>query len=324
MAWSGELTAGCAIGDSVTLDSDTSSTKTYTVSAFRAPKKGVYKFDLLGSGGRKRTDLSGSTGASISNGGAGGKTVGYMMMAAGETVYVGVGGPNSAAFVARAEGENLASIAKEDLCFVAGGGGSGGAAYGQTHNMKSAAGGAGGGETGESGKRAVGGTSDTAAGGGTQEAGGTGGKTNGTYGSGAAGSHAYGDGGHGLGGSGGDGLYGGAAGNRGEGWASGGGGGSGYVYAAELVVNGVTYTSQTQQGGGAESNTNGSAVIEYHAPGDLPIVFDGTRLTGLYYNGVEVKSLIFGGTKVFMRRCAAWLSRCTARAFGYRRATPAW
>lgn len=329
MGWSGSLTASSAIGAAITFTPDTTTTGGYTVSSFTAPKKGVYKFTLKGSGGA----AGNSERASHAAGGVGGLTTGYLLLESGAKVYVGAGGTCSAAFVSSSTGTALSAVAQANLYFVAGAGGQGGA--GGDANSSVGAGGAGGGTTGAAGETK---SSYTGGGGGTQTAGGSSGSSpNGAYGApGAAGS--YGTGGAAIyhnmetsanGGRGGDGLYGGASGGA-SGYYSytkgcyglGGGGGSGYVKTASLSVAGKTYASATQQGGGAAAGARGSVVVTYYALAELPVRFNGTQLTKLIFNGTEVKSLIYNGQTIFARRLKVCL-RYLAGRFGFPAGTPA-
>lgn len=321
MGWNTELTAASAAGDEATYFPDTSDVHGYTSAVFTAPKKGIYRFTLRGSGGHAR-----HTFGEQAAGGVGGLTVGYMLLEAGQTVYVGCGGPCSAAWAATANPGNagVSAIAQGSLLFVAGAGGGGGSTWGEDKNGFCGTGGAGGGSSGADGVSNNGkhGT------GGTQSAGGTGynhdsePKNNGGYGIGSRAVYTNnqddnGYGGAGTGGDGGDGYYGGGAGQSvGNERANGGGGGSGYVIAwaaAGMTVAGKTYYATTQQGGGAASNCAGSVAVAYHAAAELPVSFNGTRLTKLIFNGTEVASLIYNGTTVYIGRCRACLKRRAAR-----------
>lgn len=304
MAWSGSLTASSAIGSAITFTPDTNTQGAYSVSVFTAPKKGVYRFVLKGSGGRKYTISE--SGAACADGGAGGTTTGYLLLEEGQKVYVGAGGTCSAAYVSKTNAASLAATSeKSNLYFVAGAGGEGGANWGQTANMKAGTGGKGGGTTGGTGTN-INGTPGAA---GTQTSG-----------------NAYGVGGESVytnvnntslrSGRGGDGLYGGRAGTG----ADGGGGGSGYIHATSVKVMNTTYTNSTAQGGGAASGAKGSVVVTYYARAELPVTFNGNKLTQLIFNGTEVKSLIYNGTKIFMRRCVHCLTSMVRRS-GSRAAT---
>lgn len=310
MGFNASLNQNSAIGSAITFTPDVSSEGGYTVSSFTAPKKGVYRFNLKGSGGS----------AGRSSGGAGGKTVGYLLLEKNQTVYVGAGGPCSAAFVSGAYGDSLAAVASGQVLLVAGGGGAGGwYNYNHADHTYCTAGGNGGGTSGGAGTLSGNGTA-TPGGGGTKSSGGAAGT--GEYASNDGYDYyarpgAYGVGGAGAqdenstvgwvgGGRGGDGYYGGGGGGAdasgGDIYAMGGGGGSGYVYAATLTVAGKTYTSATTQGGGAASGNNGSVVVTYYARAQLPIYFNGGMLERLFFNGTEVGSLVYNGTKLFFRR----------------------
>ena len=318
MGWSGSLTTSSALGSNITFTPDTSTIGAYTVSSFTAPRKGVYRFQLKGSGGANGPALWENRNLMWnSDGGVGGFTDGYLLLEKGQTVYIGAGGPCSAAFVSGVSGSKLADIAKANLHFVAGGGGQGGTigeSYNNTgYNCIAGLGGDGGGSSGaQGGYDSKGGT------GGTQSAGGAskgedsaftlGGS--GTYGVGGSGSHSWSGPYEALGGRGGDGYYGGGSGgcfSRGDtkpytARGMGGGGGSGYVKTETLTVRDNTYTSTTSQSGGAESNNNGSVVVTYFARVELPIIFNGTQLERLIFNGTEIDSLIFNGTTLFIER----------------------
>lgn len=313
MGWSASLSEDCGIGESIVLTPDDAQEGGYTVAAFSVPRDGIYRFDLKGSGGTKGTAVANYDGSAEEyelEGGAGGLTTGYLKLTEGETVYIGVGGTCCAAFIAAEDGTKLSEIAAENVRYVAGGGGAAGRAYRHADYRQASEGGDGGGTSGadspEGGK------------GGTQTAGGEPGGWIGSNGS----TGAYGEGGAGLyeetmncpawGGRGGDGYYGGGSGyvvtahnsmtDTTSSYGYGGGGGSGYVYSAELTQDDVTYTSATAPGGGAASGENGSVTVTYAAETDIPVVFNGTRLRQLWINGVRAMSLIYDGTKVYMRR----------------------
>ena len=332
MGWSGSLTASSAIGAAITFTPDTTTMGGYTVSSFTAPKRGIYRFQLKGSGGA--TGDSSRTGRA--EGGEGGLTTGYLLLESGAKVYVGAGGPCSAAFVSSSTGTALSAVTQANLYFVAGAGGQGGASGGKY--QKVSVGGAGGGTTGADGATITSGTNSYAGGrGGTQSSGGSGGAlpssdslggagNKGAYGVGGGGAYYNNDGISANSGRGGDGYYGGGSGGaaaHGEtGYALGGGGGSGYVKTASLSVAGKTYASATQQGGGAAAGARGSVIVTYYALAELPVRFNGTQLTKLIFNGTEVKSLIYNGQTIFARRWAACL-RYLADRFGFRAGTPA-
>lgn len=310
MGWNASLTENSAVGSKITFTPDTSSEGGYTVSAFTAPKKGVYRFQLYGSGGTNGTSTAG---------GAGGYTDGYILLEKGKTVYVGAGGTCSAAFVSSVSGSKLANIDKVRLYLVAGGGGAGGI-YDKHADYPNP------GSNGGTGGGTSGAAASNGGAGGTQSAGGAAGGsykgkgTAGSYGTGGAGVRATASGTEATGGRGGDGLYGGGSGysvashSSSDGvthsYAFAGGGGSGYVETAALAVNGKTYTSSTSQGGGAGAGARGSVAVTYYARSELPVDFNGTKIDRLFFDGVEVTSLIYNGTKLFMekikRGCRGW------------------
>lgn len=333
MGWSASLSSTSAVGDSITFTPGTTTEASYVVSSFTAPKKGIYRFTLKGSGGSKgltsynSANIAGCNYYQWGAGGTGGKTVGYLLLEKGQTVYVGVGGTCCAAFVSSTSGSKLSAISKGNLYFVAGGGGAGGS-FGEStnnsgYNCYGGAGGAGGGSSG--GSAAASTNTSAVATGGTQSAGGSGGYSTGAYGTGGERTRGWDSYYRAISGRGGDGYYGGAGGktytsNSGkaaEGY--GGSGGSGYVKTASLTVNGKTYTSTTTQGGGAEgggtghvlwgttydSNAEGKAgsvQVTYYARAELPIRYDGNIVERLIFNGTEVTSLVYNGTKVLMER----------------------
>lgn len=328
MGWSGSLTSSSALGSSITFTPDTTTVGGYTVSSFTAPKKGVYRFQLKGSGGASGA----SSREHIAAGGEGGLTDGYLLLESGAKVYVGAGGTCSAAFVSSSTGTALSAVTQANLYFVAGAGGQGGACGGKYDHAT--AGGAGGGTTGANGVTLPYGSASYVGGrGGTQTGGGNGGTLPSDDDFGGSGNKgAYGVGGVSVyynnkdvsadSGRGGDGYYGGGSGGAATGRATGGGGGSGYVKTASLKVAGKTYASATQQGGGAAAGARGSVIVTYYALAELPVRFNGTQLTKLIFNGTEVKSLIYNGQTIFARRCAACL-RYLADRFGFRAGTPA-
>ena len=324
MAWSGSLTASSAVGSKITFTPDTSAEGGYTVSAFTAPKKGIYRFQLYGSGGTngaKDTNNSGAGGTAVS-GGKGGLTDGYLLLNKNQTVFVGAGGTCSAAFVASVSGENLRAIGSSKVYFVAGAGGAGGKSYKTNYANVAGVGGNGGGTSGASGGEAAwGGNSAQGGTGGTQSAAGTGGN---------AGS--YGKGGDSLystvqyqpvyawSGRGGDGYYGGGSGkniashNSQTGYmqshAAGGGGGSGYVKTTSFSHLGKTYTSTTSQGSGKAANTKGEIVVTYYARALLPVFFDGVQLEKIFFNGTDVDSLTYNGTLVYIQKLMRRWKEC--------------
>lgn len=341
MGWNGALSASSAIGDRITFTPDTDAEGGYTVSAFSAPKAGVYRFDLAGSGGTNGSSKANSSGTIDEGnvdryGGKGGATVGYLKMKKGETVYIGAGGTCSAAFVSSASGASLSAVPSSGVYFVAGAGGAAGKIRGGAGQTQVANGGAGGGEEGSKGL--IGNNdSQTGAGGGTQTGGGQPSSEGVVENSGSAGT--YGKGGAGgtgsylwnaWGGRGGDGWYGGAGGgaNTGRnsttgnyiGYAYGGGGGSGRVHANSLTVLGKTYANTTTRGTGAAAGSKGSVSVTYAARTLLPVFFDNVQLERIFFNGTELESLVHNGVTIFMRRVKRCLRSMGAR-FASRAAT---
>ena len=299
MGWSGSLTASSSVGSKITFTptvQNETSYRNYTVGSFKAPKKGVYKFELKGSGGKR---MSTASDVRESTGGSGGLTVGYLLLEKDQTVYVGAGDGCCAAFVSKVTGTKLAAISASNLYFVAGGGGSSSASWGASPGNW-ANGGNGGGTSGTDGAK-----------GGNANGGAAGTQTTGyAYGEGQNGSYGSAWDTSSTGGFGGDGYYGGKAGysNGGPG-AGGGGAGSGYIHASKLTVGSKSYTNSTTTGGGAEGRKAGSVVVTLYANAELPITFDGTKIEKLIYNGVEISSLIYNGTKLFFERLRRW-GRC--------------
>lgn len=286
MGWSGSLEASSPVGSAVTFTPDTAAEGGYTVGAFTAPKKAVYRFLLRGSGG----SYNGYHDDGVScAGGTGGYTVGYLLLEENQTVYIGAGGTCSAAFVSKTSGTALKNIDQSNLYFVAGGGGGGGAMWGQPYNMKAGPGGNGGGTNGAAGSASPG--VGTGGAGGTQ----TGGYA---YGAGGGGGYSNANDTSSWAGRGGDGYYGGCGGTA----SAGGGGGSGYVYSAALTVGSNTYASATEQGGGAGSNSAGSVVVAYYADAELPVTFDGVKLMEILFDGIRVEHLIYNGSALFMHK----------------------
>lgn len=289
MGWSGSLTSSSAVGSEITFTPDSGDVATYTTTSFKAPKKGVYRFTLNGSGGRVNT-----SGHNPGAGGAGGKTVGYLLLEENQTVYIGAGTTCCAAFVSKIKASTLAGTSsKSNLYFVAGGGGEGGDEWGASWYQAGFDGGAGGGTSGAAGSDGGANTGKTAKGG-TQSSGYA-------YGTGETGGYKNSNDISYWRGRGGDGLYGGYAGTRASfgSDAAGGGGGSGYIYTSSITVNGQSYSNSTTQGGGAASNKKGSVKVRYHAVAELPITFNGTKITELIFNGTKVTSVIYNGTKLF-------------------------
>lgn len=348
MGWSGSLTASSKLGDAITLTSDTSAEGGYTVASFTAPRKGIYQFNLIGSGGTNGStdaDQWGNNGTALISGGTGGRTVGYLLLEKGQTVYCGCGGTCSAAFVSSANGASLSAISSGNLLLVAGAGGATGKAYKSANEARAAyKGGSGGGTSGTagaSGGSAWWGSNYAGGGAGTQSGGGqpvsmsgSAKGSAGSYGTGGAGGYATVDyqNVYAWGGRGGDGYYGGAGGmaaathNSGEGFTQshgwGGGGGSGYLKNATLTHLGKTYTGETVQGAGASGGVTGYVQVVYYARGLLPVWFDGTQLERIFFNGNELEGLTYNGTMIYMRRLARCFKSMAAQ-FACRAATRA-
>ncbi len=138
-------------------------------------------------------------------------------------------------------------------------------------------------------------------------------------GGGGAGSHSgdRGDGGQGGRGGGGNGGAGFADGNAGTANTGGGGGGGGSGH--EMTVSEPWHFSEGKGGAGA----SGIVVLRGTQDDYLPVFFDGTQLQHVVFNGVSVSDLIYGGTKIFARRCREWLVKRWACRFGFRRAARA-
>lgn len=318
MGWSGSLGADSGVGAAIVFTPETTAVGAYTSGSFTAPSKGIYRFRLRGSSGGAAQEANGSGGYGNAAGGEGGLTDGYLLMEAGQTVYVGAGGLCSAAYIAKTSGA-FAQLAAGSLLFVAGGGGKGGAFHDTNnytgYNCKAYAGSAGGGLAG--GERAT----DRTGYPGTQSAAGAGAEQNtaggGYGGNGRVGGEGGGSGDYGYeatGGRGGDGYFGGGGGKSTTAASigcetHGGGGGSGYLSASSITVAGVTYRGATSAGGGAPAGACGSVEVSYHARAQLPVIFNGTRLTRLFLNGAQAGSLVYNGTKLFTRRQKAGRGR---------------
>ena len=269
------------------------------------PFEGIFKFEVWGAGG---TNLDQS--------GRGGYSVGYRLCNGGETFFICVGGSKSryngggwsnAGYGGGATHIATANALLRDLAgnkgavlLVAGGGGGAGQGGGT--------GGTGGGLTGGNGNGASGGGQD-----------GIGGKLtdfdlgNGAFGQGGNGSGDWANGGSqsGAGGAGGGGWYGGNGGRGYTGGGSGGGGGSGYVggMPAFTGADGTAYAPGTLAGEGKTVNVDGYARVTFVRKNNIPVVFNGVRLTDLVFNGTRVMSLIFNGARVFMERLKRRMER---------------
>ena len=303
--------------------------------SFTAPFRGVYKLEVWGATGAWAWDGSATSTASS----LGGYAAGYRMMDKGETIYIccgkygeyaqgttyngggqgaqrggtwgGQGG--GATHMATVSG-TLAQIGsgnKAKVLLVAGGGGGSPSCFPWYMGF----GGNGGGETGQTstnyaGKNVPGQTSGYAFG----------------QGQNASANSWWSDDtweGNCVAGGGGGGWYGGYA--EGDQY-DGGTGGSGYIGGVpSFAYNGTTYAPGWTTGVSSDKNTNGHAKITYIVKGELPIVFNGTKIQKLIVNGMEVTSLIFNGTKLFfgrmMGRFAAWLSGLTEQGSSGRAGT---
>lgn len=288
MGWTAQFTAESKENANITYKPESSVEGAYSVGTFKALQKGVYRFELYGSGGVNGT----------APGGRGGKTTGYISLEQNEEIYVAAGGPRCAAFVAKkghvySSATPLYSIYESDLIFVAGGGGNGGyRGHNHADDDNVTAGGNGGGTSGESAE-GKGGSADGGKGG-TQISGGAAGfgdnsdgrdATAGAYGRGGVGGIDRNDAvGYTYGGNGGDGYYGGGGGgarstsNSYTGdvgtHAMGGGGGSGHIKTGYISAQwaGEAWTASTAVGIGAGPNANGYVVvtiIKQYAPSDV-------------------------------------------------------
>ena len=292
--------------------------------SFTVPQKGVYKLEVWGA--------QGGAGSSSNNGtpGLGGYSYGHILLEAGTVLYVccgeagatsmstkynGGGGGMSKYFdftpyykptTSGGSGGGATHIATRSgtlaelgntsgLLIVAGGGGgaAGGGGLGSSYGI----GGSGGGESGAAG---IGFASWTSAGG-TQTSGYA-------FGQGQSATSAWGDWDSSyesnVAGGGGGGLYGGRAqtvsGNHRDSSSCGGGGGSGYIGG----VPAFTYSGTSYGNGMANGQRSGSgyAVITFVKKGELPVIFNGTKLQKIIFNGTEITSLIYNGTKLFFER----------------------
>lgn len=278
--------------------------------SFTAPQKGVYKLEVWGAaGGYDSTSSSSAAGAH----GYGGYSCGYRMMEKGETIYIccGQAGQYNKSGTTYNGGGQGAHIYKYY------GGQGGGATHmatmsgtlsaigsGNSSKVLLVAGGAGGGSTYWNVYGEYGGNGGGSSGGKHPDSG----AAAGTQTSGAA----FGQGGNGSGtyydedldfyfmsGGGGGGWYGG----HGSGaWQHSGSGGSGYVGGVpSFTYSGTTYSPSTTTGS-SSANTNGYAKVTFAKKGELPVIFNGTKLQKIIFNGTEITSLIYNGTKLFFER----------------------
>lgn len=277
MGWSGSLTANSAAGSSITFTPNSSNDLwNYTLTSFTAPKAGVYRFILNGSGGPPWAAPDGGSSKTIrASGGKGGSTTYYRFLNDGDSLYAGCGCRCSCAYLASANATKtshaLSSIAQQNVYAVAGGGGEGGLVTDENnetqYNCVQGSGGSGGGSSGAAGSNA---RDIKGGGGGTQTGVASVGRA-GAYGSGGVRESGGASGYYVESGNGGDGWYGGNAGYAaGYKWvgadAAGGGGGSSYCnngLNGTITYAGTTYTNSTTTGGGANVGGYGSIVITY-------------------------------------------------------------
>lgn len=280
MGWSGSLTSSSAVNSAITYYSDTSTRNGYSVTSFKAPKAGLYLFQLYGSGGRHTWNET-SDRIVCSTPGSGGYTKYYLAMTSGQVVYIGCGGPGSCAYVCNVWQNGLSESNKIHVHAVAGAGGGSSVIthddFNHTgYNSINVNGGNGGGSLGGSPRTSRYAKDKTGADGGTQTGIGTYGGTKGSYGKGGIDTDYHWGGGWGAKvGCGGDGWYGGNAGvcslvdwdDGGSHGAetTGGGGGSGYLYKSSVSYNGKTYTCSTSQGGGMSFDQNGKVSVTFIA-----------------------------------------------------------
>lgn len=159
---------------------------------------------------------------------------------------------------------------------------------------------------------------------------------NGTYAFGDSALSRYGGGG-GRGGT----SPGGAGSSGGAGGGGKGGGGGDYSSGGASAVAGATNTGgggggygddlNWQDGdgwnwsGGGDNADGGSGIVILRGTQDdlLPVKFNGVQIAKMTFNGQDVTGLIYGGARIFARRCKEWLYRLLGRRFAFRRATPA-
>lgn len=295
---------------------------TGNIQKFTVPFTGIYKLEVYGAKGG--AGVLGETG-----GAAGGYSVGYTKLTAGDILYVAVGGAggntpqtydsrayggwngggDAPSFYAgggggathialnsnRGELKNYANYKSEVLIVAGGGGGSAQGTLAYDYEGKwysyavNAFGGTGGGSSGGTG------TYVNNSNGSNTGSHNNGGQVSGTQTAAGTG------GGFGYGGSasdnawgaGGGGWYGGGRADR---INAGGGGGSGYIgNVPSFVYKGTTYAPSTENG---KRNGNGTATITYISKTTL-FYFNGNEVTDLIYNGTNITSLTFDGTKIF-------------------------
>lgn len=281
--------------------------------SFTAPFRGVYKLEVWGATGS--FTWAGTQSSTTANS-YGGYAAGYRMMDKGETIYIccgkkgareqgttynggGQGAQRGGSYGGQGGGAThmatitgtLAQIGsgnKAKVLLVAGGGGGSPSCF----PWYMCRGGNGGGETGQkdsnyAGSNVPGQTSGYAFG----------------QGQNASANSWWSDDtweGDCVAGGGGGGWYGGYA--DGDQY-DGGTGGSGYIGGVpSFTYNGTTYAPSWSSGIAVESETNGHANITYIVKGELPVIFNGTKLQKIIFNGTEITSLIYNGTKLFFER----------------------
>ena len=74
-------------------------------------------------------------------------------------------------------------------------------------------------------------------------------------------------------------------------------------------ADGTAYAPGTLAGEGKTVNVDGYARVTFVRKNNIPVVFNGVRLTDLVFNGTRVMSLIFNGARVFMERLKRRMER---------------
>lgn len=256
---------------------------------FIVPISGIYKLEVYGAQGGQ------------TNGGKGGKSVGYKYLKKGDVLYICVGnrGGSGSAYNGGGSGYTYAypnweksaggggathiatitgtlkeiGVANLDKILIVAGGGGGG----NYSNSGNCAGGTGGGLTGGKGyRKADDGSIEAYSAAGTQSSG-----------------YAFGQGGSNgaFGAGGGGGLYGGYA--AGSAYTGSGSGGSGYIGGVpEFTAKGETYSPATTAGNRSGA---GLATITYIAKTFPTLVCNGVQLESLVFNGVNVEEIVYNG-----------------------------
>ena len=86
-----------------------------------------------------------------------------------------------------------------------------------------------------------------------------------------------------------------------------------------FTYNGTTYAPSWSSGIAVESETNGHAKITFAKKGELPVIFNGTKLQKIIFNGTEITSLIYNGTKLFFERLRGACDRVRPHPEGIKR-----